>query len=62
VKRPETAIAVSSDRDDAPYNLVRLAAFQRILVSRQPMLFDARQQAEFKNLIRWAIDVDSMAI
>ncbi|MBW8720900.1 MAG: primosomal protein N', partial [Polaromonas sp.] len=38
------------------------AALQRFLSAWQPMLFETRQQAEFKSLIRWAIDVDPIAI
>ena len=35
---------------------------QRFLSSWQPVLFETRKQAEFKSLIRWAIDVDPLAI
>ena len=38
------------------------AALQRFLSAWQPTLFETRQQAEFKSLIRWAIDVDPIAI
>jgi primosomal protein N' (replication factor Y) len=38
------------------------AALQRFLANWQPVLFETRQQAEFKSLIRWAIDVDPIAI
>jgi len=38
------------------------AALQRFLAARQPTLFETRQQTEFKSLIRWAIDVDPIAI
>jgi primosomal protein N' (replication factor Y) len=38
------------------------AALQRFLATWQPTLFETRQQAEFKSLIRWAIDVDPIAI
>jgi primosomal protein N' (replication factor Y) len=38
------------------------AALQRFLSAWQPVLFETRQQAEFKSLIRWAIDVDPIAI
>ncbi len=38
------------------------AALQRFLASWQPTLFATRQQGEFKSLIRWAIDVDPLAI
>lgn len=37
-------------------------ALQRFLAAWQPVLFETRQQAEFKSLIRWAIDVDPIAI
>jgi primosomal protein N' (replication factor Y) len=37
-------------------------ALQRFLAAWQPTLFETRQQAEFKSLIRWAIDVDPIAI
>ncbi len=35
---------------------------QRFLAAWQPVLMATRQQAEFKPLIRWAIDVDPLAI
>ncbi len=38
------------------------AALQRFLAAWQPLLRETRQQAEFKGLIRWAIDVDPLAI
>ncbi len=38
------------------------AALQRFLAAWQPVLHETRQQAEFKSLIRWAIDVDPLAI
>ena len=37
-------------------------ALQRFLTAWQPLLFETRRQAEFKSLIRWAIDVDPLAI
>ena len=37
-------------------------ALQRFLAAWQPVLFDTRRQSEFKSLIRWAIDVDPLAI
>jgi len=37
-------------------------ALQRFLAAWQPVLFDTRRQAEFKSLVRWAIDVDPLAI
>ena len=37
-------------------------ALQRFLAAWQPVLFDTRKQTEFKSLIRWAIDVDPLAI
>ena len=37
-------------------------ALQRFLAAWQPVLAATRQQAEFKPLIRWAIDVDPLAI
>ena len=37
-------------------------ALQRFLAAWQPVLFDTRKQGEFKSLIRWAIDVDPLAI
>jgi primosomal protein N' (replication factor Y) len=38
------------------------AALQRFLAAWQPVLHQTRQQADFKSLIRWAIDVDPLAI
>ncbi len=38
------------------------AALQRFLASWQGVLFETRRQAEFKSLVRWAIDVDPLAI
>ena len=38
------------------------AALQRFLASWQPVLFETRKQSDFKSLIRWAIDVDPLAI
>ncbi len=38
------------------------AALQRFLLAWQPALFNTRKQGEFKSLIRWAIDVDPLAI
>jgi primosomal protein N' (replication factor Y) len=38
------------------------AALQRFLAAWQPVLFETRRQSEFKSLIRWAIDVDPIAI
>ena len=38
------------------------AALQRFLAGWQSVLFDTRRQAEFKSLVRWAIDVDPLAI
>jgi len=38
------------------------AALQRFLAAWQPLLHQTRQQGEFKSLIRWAIDVDPLAI
>ncbi len=38
------------------------AALQRFLAAWQPVLFETRKQAQFKGLIRWAIDVDPLAI
>jgi primosomal protein N' (replication factor Y) len=32
------------------------------LAAWEPLLFEMRQQAEFKSLVRWAMDVDSIAI
>ena len=37
-------------------------ALQRFLAAWQPVLLDTRKQGEFKSLIRWAIDVDPLAI
>ncbi|WP_293641018.1 primosomal protein N' [Polaromonas sp.] len=37
-------------------------ALQRFLAAWQPVLFETRRQGEFKSLIRWAIDVDPIAI
>ena len=37
-------------------------ALQRFLAAWQPVLFETRKQGEFKGLIRWAIDVDPIAI
>ena len=37
-------------------------ALQRFLAAWQPVLFATRRQGEFKSLIRWAIDVDPLAI
>ena len=37
-------------------------ALQRFLAAWQPVLFETRRQGEFKSLIRWAIDVDPLAI
>ena len=37
-------------------------ALQRFLAAWQPLLFETRRQAEFKSLVRWAIDVDPLAI
>jgi primosomal protein N' (replication factor Y) (superfamily II helicase) len=38
------------------------AALQRFLAAWQPVLHQTRQQGDFKSLIRWAIDVDPLAI
>ena len=38
------------------------ATLQRFLSNWQPVLFETRKQVEFKSLIRWAIDVDPLAI
>ncbi|NML85712.1 MAG: primosomal protein N' [Polaromonas sp.] len=38
------------------------AALQCFLAAWQPLLFETRRQAEFKSLVRWAIDVDPLAI
>ena len=35
---------------------------QAFLAAWQPVLFDIRRQAEFKSLVRWAMDVDPLAI
>ena len=37
-------------------------SLQRFLAAWQPVLFETRKQGEFKSLIRWAIDVDPLAI
>ena len=37
-------------------------ALQQFLAAWQPVLFDTRKQSEFKSLVRWAIDVDPLAI
>ncbi|MDO9483643.1 MAG: primosomal protein N' [Hydrogenophaga sp.] len=37
-------------------------ALQRFLAAWQPVLFETRRQADFKSLVRWAIDVDPIAI
>ncbi|MDB5744726.1 MAG: primosomal protein [Polaromonas sp.] len=37
-------------------------ALQEFLAAWQPVLFETRRQAEFKSLVRWAIDVDPIAI
>ena len=37
-------------------------ALQQFLAAWQPVLFDTRKQSEFKSLIRWAIDVEPLAI
>jgi primosomal protein N' (replication factor Y) len=37
-------------------------ALQRFLAAWQPLLFETRKQADFRSLIRWAIDVDPLAI
>ena len=37
-------------------------ALQRFLAAWQPVMAATRQQAEFKPLIRWAVDVDPLAI
>ena len=37
-------------------------ALQGYLAAWQPVLFETRRQAEFKSLVRWAIDVDPLAI
>jgi primosomal protein N' (replication factor Y) len=38
------------------------AALQRFLAAWQPLLLETRKQGDFKRLIRWAIDVDPLAI
>jgi primosomal protein N' (replication factor Y) len=38
------------------------AALQRFLAAWQPLLHQTRQQGDYKSLIRWAIDVDPLAI
>ncbi|MES2685392.1 MAG: primosomal protein N' [Pseudomonadota bacterium] len=38
------------------------AALQRFLAAWQPVLHQTRQAGDFKSLIRWAIDVDPLAI
>jgi len=38
------------------------AALQRFLTAWQPLLFDTRQHSDFKTLVRWAVDVDPIAI
>ena len=38
------------------------ATLQRFLSNWQPVLFETRKQVGFKSLIRWAIDVDPLAI
>jgi len=37
-------------------------ALQGFLAAWQPVLMEMRRQAEFKSLVRWAIDVDPIAI
>ena len=37
-------------------------ALQGFLAAWQPVLFETRRQAEFKSLVRWAIDVDPLVI
>ena len=37
-------------------------ALQRFLAAWQPLLFETRRQSEFKSLVRWAVDVDPLAI
>ncbi len=37
-------------------------ALQQFLAAWQPVLFETRKRAEFKSLVRWAIDVDPLAI
>jgi primosomal protein N' (replication factor Y) len=38
------------------------AALQRFLAAWQPLLFETRQHSEFKSIVRWAVDVDPIAI
>ncbi|MES2511674.1 MAG: primosomal protein N' [Pseudomonadota bacterium] len=38
------------------------AALQRFLMAWQPVLFETRREAAFKSLVRWAVDVDPIAI
>ncbi len=38
------------------------AALQRFLAGWQSVLFETRRQGDFKSLVRWAIDVDPLAI
>jgi primosomal protein N' (replication factor Y) len=37
-------------------------ALQRFLAAWQPLLLETRKQGDFKRLMRWAIDVDPLAI
>ena len=37
-------------------------ALQQFLAAWQPVLFETRREREFKSLVRWAIDVDPLAI
>ncbi len=37
-------------------------ALQQFLAAWQPVLFETRMQSDFKSLVRWAIDVDPLAI
>ena len=37
-------------------------ALQGFLSAWQPVLFETRRQADFKSLVRWAVDVDPIAI
>lgn len=37
-------------------------ALQRFLAAWQPLLFETRKHADYKTLVRWAIDVDPLAI
>ena len=37
-------------------------ALQQFLAAWRAMLFDTRNQSKFKSLVRWAIDVDPLAI